>query len=72
MNERLNTVLLLVVIVLLVFLFVRLQDEVGRFQSSGTSSGAALDTKTGQLCYTVAVEGEVTSEIPLCKDLATQ
>jgi len=72
MNEKLNTVLLLIVIVMLVFLIVRPQDEVGRFQSSGTSSGAALDTKTGQLCYTVAVEGEVTSEIPLCKDLATQ
>ena len=70
MNERLNTVLLLVVIVLLVFLIVRPQDGVGRFQSSGTSSTTALDTKTGRLCVTV--EEPAIPEFPFCGDLATQ
>lgn len=69
MNEKVNTVLLLVVIVLLVFLVVRPQDGVGRFQSSGTS-GIALDTKTGQACY--ALWEQLNENVPVCKDLATQ
>lgn len=69
MNERLNTVLLLVVIVLLVFLFVRLQDGVGRFQPFGESR-VALDTKTGQACRAIKERGN--RAIPACIDLATQ
>ncbi len=69
MNERLNTVLLLVVIVLLVFLIVRPQDGVGRFQPFGQSN-AALDTKTGQACRPVKELGN--RAFPACMDLATQ
>ncbi len=69
MNEKLNTVLLLVVIVLLVFLIVRPQDGVGRFQPFGQSV-AALDTKTGQGCRVVKERGN--PDIPVCEDLATQ
>ena len=70
MKERLNTVLLLVVIVLLVFLIVRPKDEVGRFQVFAKGTSLALDTKTGQACATVG--GLDTSPIPFCPDLATQ
>ncbi len=69
MNEKLNTVLLLVVIVLLVFLFVRLQDGEGRFQPFGQSV-AALDTRTGQACRAVKERGN--RAIPTCMELATQ
>ena len=68
MNEKLNTVLLLIVIVLLVFLIVRPQDGVGRFQP--LAKGTVLDTKTGQVC--VPLKELATSEIPFCTNLATQ
>ena len=68
MNERLNTMLLLVVIVLLIFLIVRPQDGVGRFQPFGKS--AVLDTKTGQACRPVKELGN--RAFPACIDLAAQ
>ena len=69
MKGRLNTVLLLVVIVLLVFLIVQPQDGVGRFQPFG-ESGVVLDTQTGQACNPFKARGN--PAIPLCTDLVTK
>lgn len=65
--SKLNTVLLVVVIVLLLWnSFWKPQPQTsGRFQRLDTPR-MALDTKTGRLCATV---GPVSENLPLCSDL---
>lgn len=67
--SKLNTVLLVVVIVLLLWnLFWKPQSQSsGRFQGVGESAAAALDTKTGQLCRTFGQP--IKGVPPLCSEL---
>jgi hypothetical protein len=67
--SKLNTVLLVVVVVLLLWnLFWKPQVQLsGRFQAVIASAGAALDTKTGQLCRTAGPPDK--DKIPLCSEL---
>jgi hypothetical protein len=62
-TEKLNTVLLVVVILLLVWNLWK--QPVGRFQGGNEVGELALDTKTGQLCFTMDRSGK----IPLCTKL---
>jgi hypothetical protein len=67
--SKLNTVLLVVVIVLLLWnLLWKPQPQLSRrFQGVGESATAALDTKTGQLCRTFSQR--IKDVPPLCSEL---
>ena len=51
MTEKMNTVLLIAIVVLLVVILIR-PSKVGRFQPVPEDIWVALDTRTGRLCST--------------------
>ena len=68
-SSKLNTVLLVVVIVLLLWdLLSKPQSQpIGRFQKLDDAATAVLDTKTGQICRTF---GQPMKDVPpLCSEL---
>jgi hypothetical protein len=69
---KINTVLLCVVILLLLYLLRHPAPQVGRFQQIDTPAHqVAFDTATGQRCWVWVDKGyESTSGFPLCSDLA--
>lgn len=77
MAEKLNTLLLCLILALLVYSLRRQPCEVGRFQQIDTPAHqVAFDTKTGQQCWSWRSVGEKETDypgnFPLCVDLAKQ
>ncbi len=82
MNERLksvifNTPLWVVTVVLLLTVVFNLEERrsIGRFQPIGTQPGFALDTKSGEVCFSLSKLEEYQKQslqdkgIRLCADL---
>ncbi len=66
-QSKLNTALLVAVIVLLVWGLFWKPPSSGRFQRVNDNPRMALDTNTGQLCWTLDQPDK--GKIPLCSEL---
>ena len=74
LTPKINTVLLCVVILLLIYILIHPAPQVGRFQQiDSPAHQVAFDTATGQRCWVWLDKGTdptAAPGFPLCSDLA--